>query len=496
MINSKAIEVLKTLNQKEFKDLGRFISSPYFNTNKDIISLYEALKPFYPEFNNEPLSKEYLYKKLYGNSGYRDDKMRLLFSEMMSLGERFLAQVNFDTGAAKKYEYLLPELEKRRLDSMFEKSMKFYEESFNLENETPEQIFFDRYSLSIIKKNYKLNRLAKGEEVLKSADSRSINFIYFTLIKLIEQALEYRTAGDLNNIDTGLNPISRFISNIDLDNIVNTIIKNKLEHSRIIEMYYMMYQMITKEKDKYYYRLKELLRQNYKTLSPSWRFAVYLKMLDYCIIRSRGEKTNNQYDLEQHKLRRFMIEKGIYSFSGSRMNPNFFRNTVTNGLILKKFEWVESFVTEKLEKLPPEHRINLKNYSLALISFEKGAFEKALEYASNVKLINFILKLDIKVLSLKIYYELNVIEPAVASASSFRKFLTGNKEIPEVFRKRHQEFLHFYNELVKIKSGMKGPDIRYLKNQLDSRKGFKDDIWVLNKLNELEIPSKSKRKFI
>ncbi|KXK49032.1 MAG: hypothetical protein UZ05_CHB002001963 [Chlorobi bacterium OLB5] len=44
MINSKAIELLKTFNEEEFKQFGLFTASPYFNREAVQVKFYEILK--------------------------------------------------------------------------------------------------------------------------------------------------------------------------------------------------------------------------------------------------------------------------------------------------------------------------------------------------------------------------------------------------------------------------------------------------------------------
>jgi len=50
MKNSQLIKLLKTFSLKEIKKFGELISSPYFNTNRNVIKLYEIIRTAYPDF--------------------------------------------------------------------------------------------------------------------------------------------------------------------------------------------------------------------------------------------------------------------------------------------------------------------------------------------------------------------------------------------------------------------------------------------------------------
>jgi hypothetical protein len=52
MKNSKLASLLSKLSQKEFKEFGKFVKSSYFNTNSNIIKLYDLIAKYFPDFNN------------------------------------------------------------------------------------------------------------------------------------------------------------------------------------------------------------------------------------------------------------------------------------------------------------------------------------------------------------------------------------------------------------------------------------------------------------
>ena len=67
MHKSNLIELLNVFTPKEFKELGEFVNSPFFNKNENVIKLYNYNKKYFPDLENVNLKKrkvsprEYVY---------------------------------------------------------------------------------------------------------------------------------------------------------------------------------------------------------------------------------------------------------------------------------------------------------------------------------------------------------------------------------------------------------------------------------------------------
>ena len=82
---------MSSLSEAEFKKLGKFISSPYFNTNLKLTEMFELLKPYYPEFDSLEISKENFFRRLYGKDKYVEGTMFYLLSELENLICKFIS---------------------------------------------------------------------------------------------------------------------------------------------------------------------------------------------------------------------------------------------------------------------------------------------------------------------------------------------------------------------------------------------------------------------
>jgi hypothetical protein len=79
MIKSKAIDIISTFEAKEFNEFGKFINSPFFNTNSKLVELYSLLKKNFPSFSKKSFNKENIYKNLFPGKNYNDSTMKAAF---------------------------------------------------------------------------------------------------------------------------------------------------------------------------------------------------------------------------------------------------------------------------------------------------------------------------------------------------------------------------------------------------------------------------------
>ena len=82
MIKNNAILILKTFSDKEVSLFEDFLSSPFHNKNTKVTQFFNILRKFHPAYTDEKLSKENLFKELFGNVKYKESYVRNLFSDL------------------------------------------------------------------------------------------------------------------------------------------------------------------------------------------------------------------------------------------------------------------------------------------------------------------------------------------------------------------------------------------------------------------------------
>lgn len=83
----------------------------------------------------------------------------------------------------------------------------------------------------------------------------------------------------------------------------------------------------------------------------------------------------------------------------------------------------------------------MKNYSKALVLYGNGKYEDSLEYISKVKYDLAHFKLDVKILMLKIFYELKLVEQAHSLTDTFRYFIKSSTKMREKIKESYNNLL-------------------------------------------------------
>jgi hypothetical protein len=125
-------------------------------------------------------------------------------------------------------------------------------------------------------------------------------------------------------------------------------------------------------------------------------------------------------------------------------------------------------------------------YSFAELFFTKKQFERSLGSLSKVKLKLFRLKTPVKILMLRLYYELNYIEEAFSLIDSFSHFLTSSKKIRTDEKNKYLRFLNYYREILKAKADGENERIENnIKDELYSASLLPHKAWLIEKAEEL-----------
>ena len=114
MNNSKLIRLLKLIEPEEIKDFTKFLKSPFFNSNKQCLSLYSYLSIHHPSFNSPKLAKEKVFKKLFPGRKYNYNILSNLMSQLTALTEEYLLNLQFQKEGFTKKKMLARALGERK----------------------------------------------------------------------------------------------------------------------------------------------------------------------------------------------------------------------------------------------------------------------------------------------------------------------------------------------------------------------------------------------
>ena len=159
MRDASFIEILKSLNRKEFKDLAGFINSPFCYRNyngsgqktisrKKIILLFGIIKREYPGFKGIALESGKVFEELYPGQNYDERKIRNIKFEFTKIVENYLSYLNFSESAIQHKFNLLESLAGRNLGDPFMKQLRLTNEALEKCGRKDEEYFYYKYVLA------------------------------------------------------------------------------------------------------------------------------------------------------------------------------------------------------------------------------------------------------------------------------------------------------------------------------------------------------------
>lgn len=443
MQKTKLLEILRVLSKDEFRRFYKFIKSPWFNSNKNVIKLYEYLRPFHPDFDSPKLSKEIVFKKIFPKEAYLDTRMRTMISLLKRLAENYLVELEMQKNELKYKELLVTALGKRDLYELFnheielifeqfddapQRDMNFYHSKMQLHQE----LFFHpqtaKYSLDH-------NHL---KETLNNLDQ------FYFLAKL-RFSLEVATRKKF---------IAGNFDNFMLEELLQKIETSKLrEANPIIGLYYDILKLhesgrndqLLDQSIKNFTKYNQLLEFDQKRI-------ILTNLINHCIqVYNTGiqEYLTKQFELYQIGLKKNLVVVNGYISDAA------FTNIAVIGSVLKKFEWVNHFITENTKYLNSKFRVEARNLSEAYLFYHQKKYNKTIQKLLAVPFLDITYGFRVRGLLLRTYFECTLeddtyFEVTMAHLDAFRKYLSRNPTIGKARAKAYTNLISLTQKLIVI----------------------------------------------
>jgi hypothetical protein len=481
MISSKAIDLIQTFSEDEFRKFGLFINSPYFNREAIHIKFYGILKKYYPEFDNKNFDKEKVFAKLYPGKKYNDGVMRNILSAMLELGENFLAIENLKAGEFNYNLGLMRELSIRKLPKLYERQEKKASEV--LENTSKSDLYYFNKSMLI---NEKRKHSIRQKSSLYLHDEYLHEIAENNLIAFLISILRNYTQIANSNLK-----LFKFDYRLSFVNdTMETYLDNEVEKYKDIiylNYFYNAFKLAKTEDEKYFYALKEISNDKSSSLSEESKSNIFSILTNYCYLKiNKGEL---KFSREQFLLHKEQILRGQYlNESSSTLNHIKYMSVAVTGLDAGEIEWVSDFIEKYKYQLDNNNRENTYNFSRALLFYHRKQYSDALDWAAKVKTDDLSYKHQLKSLYLKIYFDMNETEPFYSHVDSYKHFLMNQKHIPEITRDVIWSYVNFTKKLFDIKNNITEKDFELvkLKKELTENKSMINKVWLLEKAEEIE----------
>ncbi len=470
----KFIEIIDSFSDNEYKTLGKFLKSPYFNQSEKIVNLYEFLRKYYENYSLDEITIAKISKNFFKSDKRNYQKTRRLISDFTMLLEDFLIFQRIEKDVIRKKLYLIESMKRRKIEKIYISELRDLHNTLNIVNIKDK----DYYSWRLQLINEEINAgESEGDMMGKYAEFNvvsEINYIYNKLyIYLLEIQKGVKRSEEISQ--------ENFITKEKLIEYLER--KSGMLEAKYpgIYLHYLTLKSIITESDREIYtELEKFILGNRGNLDISEiEFCIYT-LVNLIISKVR----DCEYDNVTEKFADIRkIIQGRFLDNMESVSYGVFIYVILIALFEKDLSFAEAFFWRYLSKVK-RYKEDAVNLVLSAIRFEQGRYGEAREHNEKVNFVNYEFYIIAKSVLLKIHYEENGLKFIYPIVDSFKHFLRRKKDISENERESYGLFLKYLMKLTSIKKKSRR-DVLKMELELSKEKEFYSKRWIEEKMGEL-----------
>lgn len=468
MNHSKLLRALYALTKDEIERFDKFIRSPYFNSHKDTIQLFDVIKPFLKKESPEDLlTKENIYQKIYPNNSFDDLQLRTLKKYLLKKLYQFLEYEAFSKANDSQSYFLLKALAEKELVKNFQFELQRKRRALEKSKEQDSLYFLRKFEVEDVALSFSYTHASRWEQ--KDILGVVNHLTYHYLAEKLKYACSIINMGNVFDVKQQI-PL--------LEEILSYCEKELAQLPIVIQVFYHLYRLYVQEDGEvHYHKLKSLSIEAYEKLPKDDWHNIYFSLINYCNGQYRSGKEG--YLEEMLALYKEMLAKDLLENLSLNL-AHHYKNITTLGLRLGEFSWTEEFIYAFKELLPLESRENNFRFNLANLRAYEGKYKDALSLLREVSFIDPFYRMGYEILLMKIYYECNEVEPLLALCDSFRLFVRRKRELSKRQQQAYMNFAKLTKKLIKNKLNFRYKQVD-LSAQIEACDPLIERGWLLGK---------------
>jgi hypothetical protein len=474
-------EIIEVLNAKELKRLESFLNSPYHNRSNEIIELFNFIKKKDSDLSAFVFTEETM-KDLFKKPGINKYRFNRIVSEFTELLYDFLLNENFKFNRTEKVLNLVRVLRERNavvnaertnneLGSILKQS-RFIDNNFYYRNIKKEKF---RNTVNFTELVY-----SDKKEFQEISDQTDHFFIIEKLQSFI--MMTYHKAETSYSID--YDPAFK-------KEIIEFIEKNestiKKKHN-LMYLYYLVLRMLEEGTgDTYFNIFRKYLFANIDNISEGHFKELIMDYKNNCDNRIYTDQ--KKYGNETLKVYMLMDEKGIFIID-NRISHVDFLNAVITALAFKKRAWAGYFFEKYKGLLDVNFKEDVLHLANSNIYFYDRNLADALLELNKINSKQFYYYLRIRLLRIKIYYDLDETESVNYILDSVKHYIKRNKELIGINYHIVENFLKTMRILLRLKNKFSEKEYLSLLKYLQNEESIYSRDWINQESKELRLSPK------
>ena len=471
MKDSKLIKTLIHLDKTERNRFKKFLISPFFNSDENLVSIFDFIEIHIDKNPNELPEKQVLWKKIFRGIPFDDIRLRKYFSDLFKLLTKFLSFDLYQRDPLVQNLYLLEVINERKLTNLSKSSVK--NARIHLESNVlrHSQAYLQRYALE--RNNYEILNLEGDRNIRSNIEeiNESLDIFYLSeKLRLFCNEFELRNLAIHTYKLTYIDEVKNMINSRGYENVPSIML-----YSKLLNLY------ADSDNEDNYFSLRQSVSEN-NLLFPKKELAeIYSTIINYCSIQIN--KGNSKFLAQLFDFYKEVVSQDIL-LEDQSFSPYHFKNIVVIGLRLKEFNWIEAFITDYAPLLPENQRDNSLSFNLAQLYFYQKKYDLVIKTLQSVEYDDYIYNLNSKTMLICTYYDTGETDALFFLLDSFRAFLNRNNHIPDNRKELYRNFVSIAKKLAKMTPKDEKAKQK-LTLELEQTKNVASKNWLLEKLAEL-----------
>lgn len=483
MKNIKVIELLSSFSKEEFEEFEEFLEVSFLSSPRNLKPLFNIIKKYYGNFENDEFTQEYIYKKLFGNKKFSEKYLTAMFSHLYKSVKNFLAVKEVLINKPLYNNIVTVEFLKRQFNMEFEKHLKNAEKTLD-ESPVSANYFNYKKDLAIANTNYLIDR--KDYDAYKNSYLKAMEYISLEfLTNMLKNYAEYYVYEQKNILNHELSAFGILFDSIDFEKVIENI-RDITDREKIFLKILYLSAILDREKSlELYYEVKKMILDNYQHLDWMQKRYLHGRIINFLsILFIEG---NFKLNLEMFELNNiYLNDKDKPYLQNGIFSKRDFRNNVVCALFEKKYDWAINFINKYNKYLLKDESNNIVNYNLALVYNSMKDLDKSLEVLSRVKLNFGTYKEEISVLKTTILYEKGFYQEALENIQTFKRTFKKTSVMTRAMYDMFKDSITFLIKFLNIVVKHRYTELDFLEQQLNESKMLSVKPWLLGKISELK----------
>jgi hypothetical protein len=470
MKETRFLELAGSLSEKDFKKLGEFLRSPYFNKTQALITFYNYLQKIFPYFDK--IDIEHLSRHLYGSSN-KQNKVRSLISEFCRIIERFYTQVMMEENELYMSSSLLKNFTEKNLPKNFEAYSKKIKQSLPKDFDRDQNFYLNNMQIELSKFHFKLERNEEKlpDDIQTVSENLDLHFI-ISKLSMLHFLYYYRKSNLKSEADLYFSQ--------EILNYIELHSKSLKKDHPIIYLNYLVLMTIWKpDEEDYYYELKNFVFSKMDNLSLDNAEYFISALMNYTL--EKCNEGNTKFQQERFEIYR-LTEKNFIFKKLPFVNHIDFQNAISASIAVNNIKFAEKFLFDYKNKLIPEFKKDTISLAKAQILFVQKSYDEALNIINKIDYLNSIFYLKSKILQSKIYYMQKEINAQFYLIDSVKHYLKRNEN--KISKKSYQLYWKYFFYLQKMMNpnNLTKSKLLELRYDLENEQNIASKEWLLENL--------------